>query len=259
MKTYITFAKKQEVDKVKKEKYKMGKLGKYQFMRRYKEIRSYLPDTRLANKSNIRAMIQRYDSLFIKPDKGTGGHGILKLSRYRNKYILKAGSISKQFGSFDAMYSSIHRLLTRNKFVVQKGIRLLQVNKRPFDIRVMVQKNKSRRLVVTGIIGRLARPGKIVTNYHSGGTPLPIGSLLKPHIGGAKRGSYIRRIERLGKEASVILGKTYTRKKAFGVDIAIGPNLRPWILEINTKPDKSIFNTLKNKTMYKRVIRYSKM
>ncbi|MEK3723582.1 YheC/YheD family protein [Paenibacillus sp. FSL H8-0034] len=243
---------------MKKEKYKMGKLGKHNFMKRYKAVNNFLPDTRIATKSNIKTMIKWYESLYLKPDEGTGGHGIYKITKTKNGYSLRSGTASKYFNSIDALYGSLHILFTRNKYVVQKGIDLLKHNKRAFDIRVMVQKNENKTLIPTGIIGRLAKPKKIVTNYHSGGTPLPIDTLLKSHLKRDSRRQYIQRIEKLGKVASNVLGKSYRSKRAFGVDIAIDSKMKPWILEINTRPDMSIFKTLKNKTMYKRILKYSK-
>jgi glutathione synthase/RimK-type ligase-like ATP-grasp enzyme len=244
---------------MKKVKYKMGKLGKHNFMKRYNHIKTFLPDTRLATKSNIKTMIKLYKTLYLKPDEGTGGRGIYKVTKTESGYSLRNGVSSKNYNSIDALYGSLHILLTKNKYVVQKGIELLQHNKRAFDIRVMVQKNRNQLLVPTGIVGRLAKPKKIVTNFHSGGTPLPVDTLLKSHLDGDTRRRYIQRLESLGKEASRVLAKSYRGKRAFGVDLAIDPKMKPWILEINTQPDMTIFNALKNKTMYKRILGYSKI
>ncbi|MCR8634582.1 YheC/YheD family protein [Paenibacillus radicis (ex Xue et al. 2023)] len=243
---------------MKKVKYKMGKLGKHNFMKKFDAINAYLPDTRLATKSNIKTMISLYESLYLKPDEGTGGHGIYKLTKTNNGYSLRSGTTSKSFSSIGALYDSHQLLFTKNKYIVQEGIDLLKHNKRAFDIRVMVQKNRNKELVPTGIIGRLAKPKKIVTNYHSGGTPLPIETLLKSHLKSDSRKQYIQKIVTLGIVASKVLGKSYKSKRAFGVDIAIDSKMKPWILEINTQPDMSIFNTLKDKTMYRRILRYSK-
>lgn len=243
------------MDKVK---YKMGKLGKYNFMHKFSSVNSLLPDTKAATKSNIFKMINKYDSIFLKPDEGTGGYGIFKITKTQKGYVLRRGTTSRNYITFDALYSSIGKFLYKNKYVVQKGINLLKHKGRPFDIRVMVQKNRNGQLESTGIIGRLAKPNKIVTNYHSGGTPLPIDTLLKTHLKGAARANFISKINSLGRKASIVLAKSYRRKKAFGVDIAIDSHMKPWILEINTRPDMSIFNTLKDKTMYRRILRYSK-
>ncbi|WP_227793468.1 YheC/YheD family protein [Paenibacillus guangzhouensis] len=243
---------------MKKVKYKMGKLGKYQFMKNDKMMRLFLPDTRKATLPNIQIMLRSYRSVYLKPDEGTGGHGIYKINKGKNNFILRTGSNSRIFSSLHALYTSIQSVLVRGKYIVQEGIELLKHNHRPFDIRVMVQKNKKGALDVTGIIGRQAKRNKIVTNFHSGGTPLPIDTLLQSHLSDKSRKQYIQRIERLGKAASTVLGKSYRNKRAFGVDIAIDHQMNPWVLEINTQPDMSIFNTLKNKTMYNRIQRYAK-
>lgn len=244
---------------MKKVIYKMGKLGKYTFMKRYKMIRSFLPDTRKATLSNMKTMLRLYGSVYLKPDEGTGGHGIYKIKKEKNNFILRTRSNVRNFNSLNVLFASIQRILIRDKYIVQKGIVLLKHNNRPFDIRVMVQKNEKGILVATGVIGRQAKRNKIVTNYHSGGTPLPIDTLLKSHLNDESRKQYIQIIERLGINASTVLGKSYRSKRAFGVDIAIDYKMNLWVLEINTKPDMSIFNTLKNKTMYKRILRYSKI
>jgi glutathione synthase/RimK-type ligase-like ATP-grasp enzyme len=244
---------------VNKERYKMGKLGKYHFMKKFTAIDSYLPETRIATKSNIKSMIKLYDSLYLKPDEGTGGHGIFKLTKSKKGFTLRSGTSSINYNSIDTLYHSFHRLFTKNKYVVQKGIDLLKHNKRSFDIRVMVQKNGKQTLVPTGIVGRLAMPKKIVTNYHSGGTPLPVDMLLRSHLKSDSRKKYIHRMEILAKDASNILAQSYKSKRAFGVDIAVDSKMKPWILEINTKPDMSIFNTLRDKTMYRRILKYSKI
>lgn len=237
--------------------YKFGKLGKYQFMGKYGEIAGYLPETRWATKSNIQNMLNKYSSLYVKPDKGTGGYGIYKIIKSSSGYVSKSGTVTKRFASLDALYRSFRKLPYNDKYVAQRGIELLKHNHRPFDIRVMVQKDKRGHLKATGIVGRLAKPGKIVTNFHSGGKPLPVETLLSSYLRGKNRESYIKELEALGKRASEVLRKSYRRKPAFGVDIAIDSRMKPWVLEINTKPDKSIFNALRDKTMYKRILRYA--
>ncbi|MFE4709233.1 YheC/YheD family protein [Paenibacillus sp. NPDC056722] len=243
---------------MKKVKYKMGKLGKHEFMKKNKMISKFLPDTRKATLSNIKIMLKLYKSVFLKPDEGTGGHGIYKITRGMNSLTLRTGSNSRIFSSLNDLYTSIQSILIKDKYIVQEGIELLKHNNRPFDIRVMVQKNGKGTLDVTGIIGRLAKRNKIVTNFHSGGTPLPLDILLKSHLNDESRKQYIQRMERLGRDASTVLSEKYRSKRAFGVDIAIDNKMNPWVLEINTQPDMSIFNTLKNKTMYNRIQMYSK-
>ncbi|WP_246183210.1 YheC/YheD family protein [Paenibacillus methanolicus] len=239
-------------------KYKMGKLGKHQFMQKYEAISPLLPDTKAATKSNIKNMLMKYDSLYIKLDEGTGGRGIYKITHDHRGFILRIGTTSRTYTAFEALYHSLARFLNKDRYIVQQGIDLLKHNGRSFDIRVMVQKNRKGEFETTGIVGRLAKPKKIVTNFHSGGTPLPLDTLLQSHLDKAARANFIKKMESLGRRASIVLAESYRSKKAFGVDIAIDSTMKPWILEINTGPDMSIFNELQDKTMYKRMLRYSK-
>ncbi|QGQ94746.1 hypothetical protein EHS13_07550 [Paenibacillus psychroresistens] len=109
---------------------------------------------------------------------------------------------------------------------------------------------------MTGVVGRLARPKKIVTNYHSGGTPLPLEGLLSSHIPTNKT-SYMNEIRDLGVHVSKHMGKYFSKYRSFGVDVAIDSSFKPWILEVNTRPDKHIFNALKDKSMYRKIVRFS--
>ncbi|OBG74226.1 hypothetical protein A9X05_26130 [Mycobacterium sp. E3298] len=37
-----------------------------------------------------------------------------------------------------------------------------------------------------------------------------------------------------------------------------GKSLKPWIIEVNSRPDKSIFNALSDKRMYRKIVSYSR-
>jgi Tubulin-tyrosine ligase family len=46
--------------------------------------------------------------------------------------------------------------------------------------------------------------------------------------------------------------------REFGIDVALDQRMKPWILEVNTRPDMTIFNELKNKKFYCKMVRYAK-
>ncbi len=240
--------------------YANTKWGKYCYLNTGERWKPYLPQTQRANRAAVRSMLKRWGAVYLKPNNGTGGHGIMKLTRIGNGwYKLRSGYTTRTYRSFGGVYSALSSQAGRRSYLVQKAIPLLRYKKRPFDLRIMVQRNRKYGWDVTGVIGRLARPKKIVTNYHSGGTPMPAGKLLAPHISGKRRAGYVQELKHLGKGVSEYMSAQYPKFPAFGIDVAIDTNLKPWILEVNTKPDKSLFKTLKNKSMYRRILSYARM
>ncbi|OCT14396.1 hypothetical protein A8709_26670 [Paenibacillus pectinilyticus] len=87
---------------------------------------------------------------------------------------------NRSFATFKRTYVAFQKAKRKKTYLVQKGIRLLRYHELPFDLVIMIQRNRQRKWEVTGIVGRLAMPNKVVTNNHSGGRPMPVGKLLSP-------------------------------------------------------------------------------
>jgi glutathione synthase/RimK-type ligase-like ATP-grasp enzyme len=123
----------------------------------------------------------------------------------------------------------------------------------------MVQKNPQGRWKVTGKVIRVAQRGKIVTNQHRGGKVYPLNTILSCYYSRKNREMYSTRLNKLGLGVAVQLQKTYTRLKEIGIDVAPDQNKKPWILEVNTRPGIIVFRKLKDKRMYRKMIRYGRV
>jgi len=121
----------------------------------------------------------------------------------------------------------------------------------------MVQKNPQGRWETTGLIGRLAHPRKIVTNYHNGGTPMAAEKLLAPHMTDRQFTAFRSTLNQLGLDVAAAMERKFPKIKELGIDIGVDKDGKPWILEVNTKPDPFIFRKLPNKTIYRRIYRYA--
>lgn len=236
-----------------------NKLGKFRALRTDSELARHLPPTRLASKALVNRMLVKYGSVYLKPSHGTGGFGIYKLSRRDKGYRLQKGTRSRSFGNFDGAFAAFAKAAGKKIYLVQKSIPLLRYKDRPFDLRIMVQRNPRGKWEVTGIVGRLASPHKIVTNYHSGGKPMPVRVLLSPFIPKAKQVPYMDRLETLCLRVCTHLNTFFPRFRAFGVDLGIDKKRMPWIIEVNTLPDKFIFNALDDKRMFRKIMRYARL
>ncbi|XMB29044.1 YheC/YheD family protein [Paenibacillus sp. BR2-3] len=220
-------------------------------------IKKFIPDTRKFNRSNLEQMIHSYGMVYVKPERGTYGNGVIRAERGdRHGYTYQIEEIIRTFETFDAFYKSLAKRTGGRSYLIQKGIHLLKHNQRRFDIRVMVQLSPKGAWEATGVIGRLGHPRKIVTNYHSGGKPMAIEKLLSTHLSERKRMLLTGELHKLGIRMAAQLHKTYPRIHQIGVDVGLDKTLTPWIIEVNMNPDPYIFNQLKDKSMYKKVMRY---
>jgi hypothetical protein len=52
-----------------------------------RELRWYVPDTRLSNRSTLKRMLDRYKMLYVKPNNGTGGKGVMPIEVLLKKHV----------------------------------------------------------------------------------------------------------------------------------------------------------------------------
>ncbi|MNI11172.1 Endospore coat-associated protein YheD [compost metagenome] len=227
-------------------------------------IREHIPITKRMTKESLKSMLEEYNMVYIKPDKGTFGNGVMRVERKGHTdhegagYQYQAGEKLKKFKGFEAMYKSICKHKRKRKYLVQKGINLLKYKGNRFDLRVMVQQSPKRKWETTGVIGRVAHPKKIVTNFHSGGTLKPVGVLLNNYLSNNRKVPYIGKLKSLGLDVAKTMHAHYRGVKEIGLDVALDKELKPWILEVNTRPDPFIFRRLKNKRIFAKIVRYAR-
>ncbi|MCY9591482.1 hypothetical protein PC41400_14195 [Paenibacillus chitinolyticus] len=220
------------------------------------EISRNVPETRLYSKGTLKTMLDTYKMVYVKPNSGTGGNGVIRVERKENGYSFQLHTFVKKFPDFDSMAAALRKRIKKTPYVIQQGIHLLRHKGRLFDLRIMIQKNPSGVWETTGIIGRIGHPRKIVTNLCRGGSSKPVEVLLKEHGADIKR--YQASLRSLGLRAARHLNKTFPRIKEVGLDIGLDPNLHPWILEANPRPKIRGFKTLKDQSIYRKMLRYQK-
>lgn len=222
-----------------------------------KELRKFVPETRIYSQTNLLHMLIKHKMVYVKPSNGSAGHGVIRVVK-NDKYRFQAGKVAKSFDTFQGLFAALNKAKLNRSYLVQQGIHLLTHQNRIFDTRIMVQKSPKKTWEATGYIGRVAHPKKIVTNFHNSGKPLPLELLLGSYVHGQKEKDYIHSLRNLGYRIATHYQKSYPGFKEIGVDIGIDKKLKPWVLEVNTAPDPFIFNQLKDKTMFFKVLRYAR-
>lgn len=239
------------------------KLGKALYLNGHAQLRQYVPKTARATAIGVKKMLQQYRMVYVKPNIGAGGHGVIRAEviqqRGRAGYRYKLATRICEFATFEAFYKSLRRAFGTKIYLVQQGIHMLTSDNRPFDIRVMIQKNNKGTWEHTGSIGRIAHPKRIVTNSHFGGTVKTVRALLNPYMGAPKSAGMDQRLSKLGLDVARYMEKGYPRVKELGLDVGIDGHHKAWIFEVNTRPDPFLFNRFRNPSIFKRVLRLAQL
>lgn len=222
-----------------------------------KRIRPMVLKTVRFNRPQLYKMLQEFGMVYVKPDIGTHGLGVMKVEKVDAQFRYQHGREIRTYVSYDLLCEAIRKETKGRRYLVQRGVNLLTHRGRKFDIRVMVQMSPLKKWETTGLIGRLAAPNKIVTNYHSGGTPLPVPRLLKGHLNKEAIEQQMRKLGQLGVETGKVMRSRFPGVCELGVDVGIDSALKHWIIEVNTRPDPYIFRRLPDPAVFRRIKRYA--
>ena len=232
-----------------------GKYMNIKVMGRDPSILSSLPETTIFTGENFDQMVKKYGTVILKPNKGSGGVGVMKVSRLsEGKYSVHSGTVKKVFTNKADVHLHLIRSTSSRTYIVQRYISLAKINGSPFDIRVMVQRKTGVPWMVTGKLAKVAGPNHIVTNVaRSKGYVLPAISALTKTFSSEKSKSILKKLDGICLRAAKKLEEAYGFR-TIGFDIAIDQEGSPWILESNSKPAISFFRKLNDKSYYQKIL-----
>lgn len=196
----------------------------------------------------VKALLEKHHFLYYKPTAGSLGNGIYRLTYHpRRGYFVRyrnAGSnVLLRFNNFP----SLMRMLRArhgsglNRYVVQQGIRLIEIDNCPIDFRFHMHKDGRNEWVVAGIGAKKAGRGSVTTHIKNGGSLMTPEQALSrtfgeqaPEILSKAKAVAIKLSESIERNYSHMLGE-------LGLDIGIDLDGKVWMFEANAKPGRSIF------------------
>ncbi len=233
----------------------------YQHLLSSEELKSFVPETaRFDSPRVLKRMLAKYPFLYLKPVDGKAGIGIMRVSAQHQKYEVIHQSMRQKkkylSSTSDSLCSTIQKLCQKRSYVLQQGIPLATYRDRPFDVRMLLQKDGNGRWGLTGAGIRVAGETAISTHVPMGGRIENIHTVFN-EVFGEKQKEVYRRAEEVGLSiARFIESKQPSKLGEMSIDLGVEPNGRMWFFEANAKPMKFDEPEIRERSL-RRLIQYS--
>ncbi|SCB73558.1 YheC/D like ATP-grasp [[Bacillus] enclensis] len=219
------------------------KLNIYKILRKNKTLHPHLPETVQASRGNLKRMMDKYPELIIKPNSGTLGIGVVKLTKKDNQEweltSREHNSLKKQCFSTD-WPPLLQKLADKSYLIIQERIPLAKSKGGIFDMRVTVQRNDTGNWQVSGMAGKVAQKGWYLTNVARGGTCHSLEELLDdlPHL---NQKQVSEDIKKLSIMIAGQLAQEIPNIADVGLDIGITHDGVPMFIECNCRDLRIVY------------------
>ncbi len=235
------------------------KWEKHQILQRNSLLKAALPPTELLTHKSLTHWLNQYGVVMLKPSSGSGGVGIIKISSLGNeRYQVHYGQLIQRFRKKSELANFIKARTRGRTYLIQRYIPLIQIENRPMDIRVMVQRNLQEMgsWHVTGKAVKIAGTGYVVTNVHrSKGTVLSLEEAFQ-RIQLEANFTMVeihQHLDEIALQTAKQLQAYCPRTHSIGLDLAIDGDGRVWIIEANLRPMIGMFKHLPDQKIYEQI------
>ncbi|HWO94817.1 MAG TPA: YheC/YheD family protein [Bacillus sp. (in: firmicutes)] len=235
----------------------------YETLSKHTILSPYIPKTEKADSSlHILQTLLKEKAVLLKPDNGSQGRGIMVLSFYNNH--LKVQSQTGQdlselsFPDEASFHKWVTKRLERGSFLIQPFLNIHNYTGKPFDIRILLQKEAQGSWIEAGRGIRQAQSGQILTNVSHGAAITSFDEGLYGFSPSQKR--FIE--EEINSIVTLIpsaLEIAFSPLFELGIDICIDRRGAIWILDMNSKPGRKIVLSTspeKEEELYRRPLAY---
>lgn len=221
----------------------------HEWLIRDKRTRIYVPQTIFYGKAKSPAQfIRKHATIFLKPVHGSLGLGIIRITHQSDGslgYDIKH-RFNREHGtsaSVDSLVEALRGRIANRPYLIQQGLELARYHERPFDIRIVLQRDENGEWKRTKSFARVAKAGEFTSNISSGGEALPVQTVLKAVFTNEKHRTHCRRIiNRVSNLVTSVMEEQSGKKFGeLGVDIGIDGQGRVWVIEVNSKPWKRAY------------------
>ncbi|MUT68017.1 YheC/YheD family protein [Paenibacillus sp. NEAU-GSW1] len=220
-----------------------GKL--FQMLSEDDNVNQYLPATEsVENMSEIRMMIQKLGTVYIKARRGRKGMQVMRVEKlsstgYLYSYSILGKLVRKRVNSMAGLELAISRFFGKNKVIVQKAIDLARVdNDRLCDFRAEVQRNKSGEIEIVGICIRVGQSNSPITTHANAYKYDTYLKELFPSYNQQKINSLKAKIHSFLLKVYNGVEQRYGKFGEIGIDFAVDRSGEIWLIECNAQSAK---------------------
>ncbi|RSK26298.1 YheC/YheD family protein [Bacillus sp. HMF5848] len=208
------------------------------------KLAPYVPETKqYTTASNFIKDLRQQKQLILKPVVGSQGNGVIKVI-YDSLIRIVTNSKKKQrieqtFPTKQQFEIWLEKLTNKIEYLYQPYLTLHDSLSRPFDIRVLLQKDESGLWQEKGRGIRIGAENQIISNLSGGADALPFDKLynLCPQMNEILLEDDIHTII---EQLPITLEQHFSSLFELGVDIGIDQDGRMWILDTNSKPGRKV-------------------
>ena len=236
----------------------MPKLAKWETIKALEKNSKLIPiipkTIQYKSYNDIEDSLSVYSSIYLKPDALSKGKGIFRISRgqgssYKIEYRTAEENHIGTLKNISDIESLMEQYLGKgNGYIIQQEIDKAIFRRNPFDFRALFQKDFQGVWQLSGVAGRIAGTGSIITSPRSGGRVEDLEIILKEVFNedfSTQNGLY-ENIIYFGREICLTLEKEFGVCVELGLDLAIDSSGKIWVIEVNGKPLKVSLKRLGN-------------
>ncbi len=196
-----------------------------------------IPTIKYSNEALIR-LLNHQGAALIKPSKGSLGSHVYKITVENNIYkaYLHSTLSPRTFEKAESLFNFLAGIMKWKSFIIQPFINFIRLNGHMFDMRLLIQKNGRGIWEVTADASRVCYRSSFVSNlvYALKGVEEVLSGTKYEEV-------LLPYLKKVSIQVATILEASLCHLGEISIDFGIDIDGRLWIIEINGKPDKLMF------------------
>lgn len=227
-----------------------GKWQMFEAVSQHPTLRQYLPPTEVfKTMDQLIQWLKRFPSIILKPINGSLGMGVVKVTQNGNTLHVEGRTrnnalIRRNFSTLQAFSVFFQSYLKSWKYLLQPYLTLRNEQDIPFDVRLLVQKDGTGQWSSTGKAIRMGLKKGITSNLHGGGRAVSFERFMLTNYTHSEVKTISNHLHTLETVLPEFLEKQIGPLVELGIDVGIDSDHNVWLIEVNSKPGREIFEQL---------------